>query len=67
MYFSVEETHEALGAAAAKVIAEKTDAAIRRCGYARIILSTGASQFDTIEASVQEKRIYGLRGEREWQ
>ena len=55
MYFSVEETHEALGAAAAKVIAEKTNAAIRRRGYARIVLSTGASQFDTIEALVQEK------------
>ena len=55
MYFSVEETHEALGAAAAKVIAEKINTAIRRRGYARIVLSTGASQFDTIEALVREK------------
>lgn len=55
MYFSVEETHTALGIAAAKVIAEKTNAAIRRRGYARIVLSTGASQFDTMEALVNEK------------
>lgn len=54
MYFNVLPTKEALGSAAAKVIAEKLNAAIARRGYARMVLSTGASQFDTLDALVRE-------------
>ena len=57
MYFSVSPTKEELGKAAAKVIAEKVNAAIERRGFARIVLSTGASQFDTIEALTKEEGI----------
>ena len=47
-------TPQELGAAAAKVTAEKINAAIAAKGKARIILSTGASQFDTLEALCKE-------------
>ncbi len=43
-----------LGIAAAKVTAEKLRAAIAKKGNARIILSTGASQFETLDALVKE-------------
>lgn len=45
---------EELGAAAAKATAEKLRAAIEENGRARIILSTGASQFETLKALVEE-------------
>ena len=54
MYFHVARSKEELGIMAAKVIAKKINAAIARRGYARVVLSTGASQFDTLEALVQE-------------
>lgn len=54
MFFQVLKTKEELGAAAAKVIAGKLNAAIEKRGYARMILSTGASQFDTLKALVNE-------------
>ena len=54
MLFSVAKSKEAVGAMAAKVMAEKINAGIQRRGYARIALSTGASQFDTIAALVQQ-------------
>ena len=44
----------ALGKSAAKYTAELLRAAIAEKGYARIILSTGASQFDTLSALVNE-------------
>ncbi len=44
-----------LGKAAAKYTAERINEAIEKQGYARIILSTGASQFDTLKALVEEK------------
>ncbi len=43
-----------LGQAAAKLTAEKLRAAIAENGSARIILSTGASQFESLEALVKE-------------
>ena len=43
-----------LGKAAAKLTAEKINEAITKQGYARIVLSTGASQFETLEALVKE-------------
>lgn len=54
MKLLIEKDSKALGKAAAKVIAEKLNAAIRKNGAARIVLSTGASQFDTIEALIRE-------------
>ena len=43
-----------LGKAAAKLAAEKINEAISKNGSARIILSTGASQFETIDALIAE-------------
>lgn len=47
-------TPKELGEAAAKLTAEKINAAISEKGSARIILSTGASQFDTLKALCKE-------------
>lgn len=46
-----------LGKSAAKQVAEDIKACIAKKGYARIALSTGASQFDTIEALTKEEGI----------
>ncbi len=46
-----------LGKSAAKQVAEDLKAIIAKKGYARIALSTGASQFDTIEALTKEEGI----------
>ncbi len=46
-----------LGKNAAKHVAERLRECIATQGYARIVLSTGASQFDTIEALTQEPDI----------
>jgi DNA-binding LacI/PurR family transcriptional regulator/6-phosphogluconolactonase/glucosamine-6-phosphate isomerase/deaminase len=54
MHLYVNETKQDLGCAAAKLIAEKINEAIKEKGYARIMLSTGASQFETLEALVKE-------------
>lgn len=48
------KTAEDLGRAAAKKTAEKLNAAIAKKGIARLILSTGASQFETLQALVKE-------------
>ena len=47
----------ALGASAAKHVAQVLRECIERKGAARIVLSTGASQFDTISALVKEEGI----------
>ena len=44
-----------LGKSAAKMAATLLNEAIAEKGFARLILSTGASQFDTIAALVEEK------------
>lgn len=44
-----------MGCQAAKQIAEKLNEAIEKRGEARLLLSTGASQFETIKALTQEK------------
>lgn len=54
MKITVSKNPEMLGKNAAKVIAEKLNDAINNQGFARIILSTGASQFETIDALVKE-------------
>ena len=43
-----------LGNAAGKLAAEKINEAIKKQGSARIILSTGASQFETLQALIKE-------------
>jgi len=53
MIISVSPTSEELGARAAAVIADKLKAAIAKKGHARIILSTGASQFTTLAPLVK--------------
>lgn len=54
MKLYVNPSKEELGNAAAKVIAQKINMAIADRGEARIVLSTGASQFETLAALVQE-------------
>jgi len=51
---NIAATPDLLGARAAKKIAELLNAAIKEKGEARIILSTGASQFETIAHLVKE-------------
>lgn len=46
---------EELGREAARLIARRINEAIDRQGYARIVLSTGASQFETLDALAKEK------------
>lgn len=52
MKLYIEQSKEAVGRAAAQLIADKLNAAIDSQGQARIILSTGMSQFETLYALV---------------
>ncbi len=54
MQVIIKENPEELGRAAAKYCSGVLKKAIEENGTARLILSTGASQFDTIKALVQE-------------
>ena len=54
MEIRICKTKEDLGKSAAAYTAEILRAAIAKKGYARIVLSTGASQFDTIKSLVTE-------------
>lgn len=54
MELRVCEDRYKLGASAAKHVAQVLNDCIAEKGHARIVLSTGASQFDTIEALVKE-------------
>lgn len=54
MKITVSDTPKTLGQEAAVFIAKKINEAIKKQGYARIVLSTGASQFETIEALIKE-------------
>lgn len=54
MNISISQTPEELGERAAAKIAELLDDAIRTNGAARIILSTGQSQFETLAALVKK-------------
>jgi len=55
MKLYIAETKEQLGSAAAGLIAEKLNRAIEAKGEARIVLSTGMSQFETFQALLQEQ------------
>lgn len=54
MKIFVEKTSEDLGRKAADVVANEINKAIKEKGRARIILSTGASQFSTLENLVKK-------------
>ncbi len=54
MRISISENSAALGRLAAKDIAARLNAAIAEKGFARVVLSTGASQFDMFTALVKE-------------
>ena len=54
MEIRICETADALGKSAAKFVADELRKIINSKGYARIALSTGASQFDTLKYLVLE-------------
>jgi len=54
MFISVSKTPEQLGEVAAKSVAKIINDAIAEKGIARVVLSTGASQFTTLSALVKE-------------
>lgn len=54
MRINVFKTPEQMGEDAAKFIADKLNAAIEKQGYARLLLSTGASQFEMISSLVKQ-------------
>lgn len=57
MEIRIAEDRYALGKSAARHIAEVLRAVIADQGFARIVLSTGASQFDTLDALTKEEGI----------
>lgn len=60
MEIRICETKEALGISAAQHIANRINSIISKKGHARIVLSTGASQFDTLEALTKQKVDWSL-------
>lgn len=54
MLIHVSKTPAEMGGEAAALIAQKLNAAIARKGEARLLLSTGASQFEMLEALVRQ-------------
>ena len=54
MRINIFKTSAQMGEAAAKFIADKLNAAISEQGFARLLLSTGASQFDMISSLVTQ-------------
>lgn len=54
MHLHIYPTTQQAGEDAAKLIAQKLNAAIAAKGSARLVLSTGASQFETVEALTHE-------------
>ena len=54
MLIHVSKTPVEMGSEAAALIAQKLNAAIARKGEARLLLSTGASQFEMLEALVRQ-------------
>jgi len=57
MELRICKNSEELGKSAAKHVAQVLKDVIAEKGYARLCLSTGASQFDTLKALVEEKGI----------
>lgn len=54
MNLHIEETPVLLGRKAAALTAELLRRAVSENGHARLVLSTGSSQFETLEALVKE-------------
>jgi len=54
MEIRICKTSAALGESAAKYVAKRLNDIIAEKGYARIVLSTGASQFETLDALTRE-------------
>jgi glucosamine-6-phosphate deaminase len=59
MNISISKTPEELGIAAAQLVAMKLNEAIRERGEARLVLSTGSSQFETLNALLKENVDWG--------
>ncbi|MDL2325414.1 6-phosphogluconolactonase, partial [Ruminococcaceae bacterium OttesenSCG-928-A16] len=59
MEITISKTPRQLGKRAAKAIATLLQEAVARNGSARLLLSTGASQFETMDALVQEHLPWG--------
>ena len=55
MKIIISKTPQQLGEKAAALTAQLLNKAIEEKGYAKIVLSTGASQFTTLEALINEK------------
>ena len=62
MKLVVGKTKEEIGKASAKQAAELVNAAIAKQGYARILLSTGASQFPFFDEFVKENVDWTVLG-----
>lgn len=54
MHISISKTAVAMGKVSASFIAEKLNKAIERNGEARVVVSTGSSQFEMFQALVKE-------------
>lgn len=54
MNINISKDPKALGQAAAKLVAKELNKAIAENGEARILVSTGASQFETLDALIKE-------------
>ena len=52
---NVSSTPQELDSHAAAAIAKLLNDAVKAQGYARLVLSTGASQFETLDALVKEQ------------
>lgn len=59
MNITISENSEMLGQKAADLAEEILNEAIARQGFARLVLSTGASQFDTIKALIKTNVDWG--------
>lgn len=57
MYINIAKTPDELGKNAAEYVGAALKDIIARNGYARIVLSTGASQFETISHLIEDKDI----------
>jgi glucosamine-6-phosphate deaminase len=55
MKVEINKDAKALGIAAARLVAQKINDAVEKNGIARIVVSTGSSQLETLEALLKEK------------
>lgn len=55
MIINISKNASELGTRAARLVSKKLNQAIRKNGEARLVVSTGSSQFETLEALLKEK------------